>query len=196
MAIIDRDIIFRLNNGDADAFKLIYTTYYVYLCAVSTKYVYDYEVAKEIVNDVFLTIWNKRKTLEYPIKTYLVRSVQNRSLNYLRDKQPDGIPLSELDEYVLSLNEEQIALGLQPLSHLENAEFEVLVADAIKTLPEKCRLIFTEYLYNHKTYEEIAILYDITSSTVRGQVRIALSKLKETLKEFYPLFFILYNVSK
>lgn len=195
MAIVDRDIILRLNEGDVDAFRLLYTTYYVYLCAVSTKYVYDYEIAKEIVNDVFLNIWNKRESLEFPIKTYLIRSVQNRSLNYLRNKQPDEVPLSELDEYMLSVREEQIELGHQPLAYLENSEFEELVEEAIQTLPDKCRTIFTEYLYNHKSYEEIALLYNISSSTVRVQVKIALSKLKDTLKGYYPLFLILYSSS-
>ena len=195
MTIIDKDIILKLNQGDTGAFRLLYTTYYVYLCAVSVKYIYDYEVAKEIVNDVFLNIWNKRETLEYPIKTYLVRSVQNRSLNHLRNKQPDEVSLSELDEYMLSFREEQISLGLQPLTYLENSEFEGLVEEAIQSLPDKCRTIFTEYLYNHKSYEEIALLYNISASTVRGQVKIALSKLKNILKDFYPLFIILHKIS-
>lgn len=195
MAIIDKDIILKINAGDANAFKLLYTTYYVYLCAVSTKYVFDYEVAKEIVNDVYLTIWHKRESLEYPIKTYLVRSVQNRSLNYLRSKQPEEVPLSELDEYLLSFREEQINLGHQPLASLENDEFEKLVEEAVKALPGKCRTIFTEYLYHHKSYEEIASLYHIAPSTVRVQIKIALSKLKDALKDFYPLFLILYSIT-
>lgn len=195
MGVVDKDIIRKLNKGDAGAFKLLYTTYYVYLCAVSTKYVYDYEVAKEIVNDVFLNIWNKRELLEYPIKTYLIRSVQNRSLNYLRGKQSDEVPLSELDEYLLSFREEQVNLGYQPLAALENDEFEKLVEEAVKALPDKCRTIFIEYLYKHKSYEEIASLYNITPSTVRVQVKIALSKLKDALKNFYPLFLILYSIS-
>lgn len=192
---IDKSIIRKLNNGDTDAFKSLYTTYYVYLCAVSTKYVYNYEIAKEIVNDVFLNIWNKRGSLEYPIKTYLTRSVQNRSLNHLRNKQTEEISLSELDEYVLAFHEEQVNLGQQPLTYLENSEFEKLVEEAVKSLPDKCRRIFTEYLYNHKSYEEIAKLYDISSSTVRVQVKIALSKLKDTLKDYYLLFLVLYSLT-
>lgn len=188
---VDKSIILKINKGDTNAFKLLYTTYYVYLCAVSTKYIYDYEIAKEIVNDVFLNIWDKREALEYPIKTYLVRSVQNRSLNHLRDKRTDEVPLSELDEYMLSFREEQIELGHQPLAYLENTEFEKLVEEAVLTLPGKCRNIFTEHLYNHKSYEEIASLYNISSSTVRVQIKIALSKLKETLKDYYPLLLIL-----
>lgn len=192
---VDKNTILKLNKGDTDAFKTLYSTYYVYLCAVSTKYVYDYEIAKEIVNDVFLNIWNKRETLEYPIKTYLIRSVQNRSLNHLRNKQSEEVSLSELDEYVLSFREEQINLGYQPLAYLENNEFEKLVEEAVLTLPTKCRIIFTEYLYNHKSYEEIALLHNIAPSTVRVQIKIAFAKLKDILKDYYLLFLIVYSIT-
>lgn len=52
MLIVKEDIISRINNGDAKAFEQLYTTFYVYLCAVATKYVYNSEAAREIVNDV------------------------------------------------------------------------------------------------------------------------------------------------
>ena len=54
MLIVKEDIISRINNGDAKAFEQLYTTFYVYLCAVATKYVYNSEAAREIVNDVFM----------------------------------------------------------------------------------------------------------------------------------------------
>lgn len=54
MLIVKEDIISRINNGDAKAFEQLYTTFYVYLCAVATKYVYNPEAAREIVNDVFM----------------------------------------------------------------------------------------------------------------------------------------------
>lgn len=56
MLIVKEDIISRINNGDAKAFEQLYTTFYVYLCAVATKYVYNSEAAREIVNDVFMNV--------------------------------------------------------------------------------------------------------------------------------------------
>lgn len=192
---IDKETILSLNRGDKEAFKLLYMAYYVYLCTVSTKYVYDAEVAKEIVNDVFLNVWNIREKLVYPIKTYLIRSVQNRSLNYLRDKRIKEVALSELDEYMIAFNEEQVAAPQQPLEYLENKEFESLVSEAIDNLPDKCRDIFIQYLYKHKSYEEIAEMYNLSESTVRGQVRIALTKLKKDMGGFYPLFILVFGIS-
>ena len=60
---IEKEVIQRVNNGDTKAFELLYSTYYVYLCAVAVKYVYKPEMAEEIVNDVFLNVWNNRSSL-------------------------------------------------------------------------------------------------------------------------------------
>lgn len=195
VAVVNEDIILKLNQGDVGAFEMLYSASYVYLCAVATKYVYDYETAREIVNDVFLNVWNKRETLEYPIKAYLIRSVRNRSLNYLRSMRTEDVSISELDEYMISYHAEQNQLDAEPLKTLENKEFEELVADAVSNLPEKCRNIFTQYLYHHKSYDEIAQLYDITNSTVRVQIRIALSKMKEFLGDSYLFFIMFYDIT-
>lgn len=53
MPEIREDTIKRLNKGDTKSFELLYSTYYVYLCAVATKYIFNSETAREIVNDVF-----------------------------------------------------------------------------------------------------------------------------------------------
>ena len=55
MPEIREDTIKRLNKGDTKSFELLYSTYYVYLCAVATKYIFNSETAREIVNDVFLS---------------------------------------------------------------------------------------------------------------------------------------------
>ena len=85
MLIVKEDIISRINNGDAKAFEQLYTTFYVYLCAVATKYVYNSEAAREIVNDVFMNVWNHHSALIHPVNAYLIRSVRNYCLNYLRN---------------------------------------------------------------------------------------------------------------
>ena len=52
-------IVKQLNEGDVRAFDLIYHAYYIYLCAIAVYYVHDMNVAAELVNDVFLKLWNK-----------------------------------------------------------------------------------------------------------------------------------------
>lgn len=108
MLIVKEDIISRINNGDAKAFEQLYTTFYVYLCAVATKYVYNSEAAREIVNDVFMNVWNHHSALIHPVNAYLIRSVRNYCLNYLRDKRQQEVPLSDVQESLLSIQELQI----------------------------------------------------------------------------------------
>lgn len=157
MLIVKEDIISRINNGDAKAFEQLYTTFYVYLCAVATKYVYNSEAAREIVNDVFMNVWNHHSALIHPVNAYLIRSVRNYCLNYLRDKRQQEVPLSDVQESLLSIQELQIDADPHPLAYLENKEFEEKIYRAVDSLPAKCRDIFVQYLYHNKTYEEIAI---------------------------------------
>lgn len=193
---IKEDTIIRLHGGDPKAFEALYSAYYVYLCAVATKYIFNTEVAREIVNDVFLNVWNSRSTLVYPVQAYLIRSVQNRCLNHLRQQRFQTIPMSDVQENLLMIQEQQISSGSHPLAYLENKELEEKIYNAIDQLPQKCRDIFIQYLYYNKTYDEIAKTNNISSSTVRVQIKIGLTKLKDLLGDLYPLFLLLFNFSQ
>lgn len=186
MQTITEDTIRRLNQGDAKAFEQLYNRYYVYLSTVATKYLYSPQTAQEIVNDVFLGVWNRRGELAYPITSYLVASVRNRCLNHLRDRRLEEIPLGEVTEQLLAIQEEQISADPYPLARLETEEVEKQIASAIDTLPPKCRAIFVQYLYQNQTYEEIALANHISPSTVRVQIKIGLGKMRQLLEEHAP----------
>lgn len=195
MPEIREDIVTRINEGDIKAFEMLYSTCYVYLCAVATKYIFNAETSREIVNDVFINVWNNRSTLTYPVQAYLVRAVQNRSLNHLRQKHLQMVPMSDVQEHLLTIQEQQVGAESQPLACLENKEFEDKIYKAIDRLPPKCRDIFMQYLYHNKSYEEIAGIYNISQSTVRVQIKLGLSKLRDHLGDLYPLFLLLFNFS-
>ena len=193
MPEIREDTIKQLNRGDTKAFEVLYSTCYVYLCAVATKYVYNAEVAREIVNDVFLSVWNNRSTLSYPILPYLIRAVQNRCLNHIRQQRIQTVPMSDVYEELQVFQEKQVGEESHPLAYLENKEFEEKIYNAIDRLPQKCRNIFIQHLYHNKSYEEIAKTNNISQSTVRVQIKIGLAKLKELLGDLYPLFLLLFD---
>ncbi|WP_278626619.1 RNA polymerase sigma-70 factor [Parabacteroides gordonii] len=196
MLEIREDIVARINEGDIKAFESLYSTCYVYLCAVATKYIFNSEASREIVNDVFINVWNNRSTLTYPVQAYLIRSVQNRCLNHLRQKRIQMVPMSDVQEHLLTIQEQQIGKESHPLAYLENKEFEERIYNAIDQLPLKCRTIFIEYLYHNKTYEEIAQAHQISTSTVRVQIKIGLTKLRVLLGDLYPLFLLLCDFSE
>jgi RNA polymerase sigma-70 factor (ECF subfamily) len=189
---LDEETIKRINQGDTKAFEKMYSTYYVYLCTIATKYIYDAETAKEIVNDVFINTWNNRATLNNPITAYLVRAVQNRCLNHIQRKRTQEVPLTDEQEQLLTIQEQAINANDHPLAWLEDKEFETLVSNAINSLPPKCKDIFQQYLYQHKSYEEIAESNGISASTVRVQIKIGLTKIKDILNKYYDLFLFLF----
>ena len=133
---------------------------------------------------------------DIPAQPYLIRSVQNRCLNHLRQKLIQMVPISDVRVDLLDMQEQQIAAESHPLAYLENKEFEERIYNAIDQLPLKCRTIFIEYLYHNKTYEEIARTHQISTSTVRGQIKIGLDKLRVLLGDLYPLFLLLCDFSE
>ncbi len=191
---VKRETILRINKGDTNAFKLLYATYYTYLCAIAVKYVYKPEIAEEIVNDVFLNVWNNRSSLVYPVKAYLIRAVQNQCLSFYRKKRLEEVPVSDINGYVIDVHEQLICLESSPLACLENKELTDLISRAIDQLPAKCREIFIQHLYYNKTYEEIARMKNISSSTVRVQIKQGLSKLKVLLGNLYPVVCLLLDI--
>lgn len=189
---INEETIRLINQGDARAFEDLYAAYYVYLGSVATKYVYQVEIAREIINDVFLNLWNNRTTLAFPVHSYLICAVRNRCLNYVQRKRMNEHTLTEAEEQLYAFHEAEISQDDQPLAQLENKELQEQIRQAIHSLPEKCRNIFIQYLYHNKTYEEIADLYSISNVTVRRQVGIALEKLRKILGNLnMPLYLVL-----
>lgn len=188
---INENVIKKISKGDEKAFALLYDAYYTYLNSVALCYIFNRTEANEVVNDVFLHVWNKRETLMYPIHTYLTRSVQNGCLNKLRSSQTQERVLSEHKEQLLRFQEEYILSTPTPMQYLETQEVEQQVRSAVNLLPEKCRIIFEDHFYHGKSPEEIAQSLNLSINTVRVQLKNALDKLKITLSHLIGLFLLL-----
>ena len=85
----DKILFEHTNKSDVNAFKTLFHRYYKNLCLYATKIVNDDVAAEEIVQDLFVKLWEKRKTLEIKtsVKNYLVRSVRNQCLNFIKHNE-------------------------------------------------------------------------------------------------------------
>jgi RNA polymerase sigma-70 factor (family 1) len=189
---IDENVIRRLAKGDEKAFSLLYDSYYTYLNTVALCYVVNKDAANEVVNDVFVNIWHKRSTLVFPIHSYLVQSVKNGCLNYIRSQKSLDRVLGEHAKMMLDFQQDYILSNPTPLQYVESQEIEKEVLKAIDQLPEKCRHIFEQYLFNGKLPDEIAKDLVISVSTVRVQLKNAMDKLKISLNHLITLFILLF----
>ena len=109
---IGEDLIAQINDGSEQAFSELYKAYYVYLNTIAIYYLFDKNISAEIVDDVFLNIWYKRRTLAFPVHSYLIRAVQNGCLNYIRSQRTLQSVLDEHKEQISAFQETALSLLL------------------------------------------------------------------------------------
>lgn len=155
------------------------------------------EACREVVTDVFFSVWQSRKRLKDidNIDTYLYISVRNESFRFqARNKDLNRVSLNEL----LPLMEEEDEGS--PEEHLELKEMREMLDKAIDELPEKCRLVFLMSREEGLKTKEIAEILSVQESTVRVQMKIAIEKLVARLKPSFPnisfslLLMFIFNV--
>jgi RNA polymerase sigma-70 factor, ECF subfamily len=169
-----------LLSDDGDAFlRYLFDKYYTELCRLSFKYVGRSEISEDIVQDVFIKIWNKRNTLNYTgkIKPCLITSVINTSINYIQSKfaRQDILDESHIEEDISEFNQHD---------EIVRNELEQIVKTAIEELRDKCRTIFTLSRFSGLTYKDISDKLDISVKTVEAQISIALKKILLFLSKF------------
>ena len=183
MKITENNIIESLKSGEEQAFRYIYDKYYGYLCAIAKGYLSDNDAAETVVGDVIYNIWEIRKNLNIhtSLRSYLIRSVKNSSINSLQD-------YTEIESFYF-IEEEH------PLEKMLETELEKTIKSAIHTLPDECRTAFILSRYHDMKYEEIASQMNISVNTVKYHIKNALSKLRTELKDYLVvlLLFLLSN---
>lgn len=170
-------------------FDKIYVLYYSRMFRFAKEYVLFDEDAENIVQNVFLLLWEKREVLDIQISlvSYLFALVKNKSLDYLRHKVI-------ADEYKQELSAKLTALELLNYSFTSDEEIEQILMTAINKLPERCRQVFLKSRIEGKRNREIANELNLTVSTVENQMTIALRKLRVELKDYLPLLLFLLDV--
>ena len=169
-------------HDDQRAFQQFYEGLFVKLYQFSVSYVRSKEIAEELVNDVFLSIWEKRNVLHTinNINVYLYVSVKNASLNFLRKKNlplPLDVDDLHLDHFKMNINPETILI---------NRDIQGQIQKAIDQLPPRCKMIFKLVKEDGLTYKEVASILDVSVKTVDSQLCIALKKLADILQPVYP----------
>lgn len=141
-------------------------------------YLHDGENAEEMVQDVFVKIWENapRLQIETSLLSYLYSSVRNACLNYLKHEK---IKKKHEQE---TLQENNISESTE--SPVNFNFFKVLLAQTIGLLPEKCRQIFEMAKFEGLSYEEIAEYLQVSVKTVENQMGIALKKLRENMTPY------------
>ena len=172
----EQETIKAIREGDAETFRLVFDACYEGLCRYAFTMLKNTEEAEDVVQFMFLKLWDKREQLNIrqTVRSYLFKSVYHRCINHLehkniirnhqrnsqsipnQDTQPPEIFPDELGESILK---------------------------AIDKLPPRCRRIFIMSRYEELTYAEIAVRLNISVNTIQNQICKALKILREELKD-------------
>lgn len=136
----------------------------------------DNEDARDVVQQVFMHLWEKKETLsiKQSVRAYLYTATHNHCLNRIKSRQTRQRHYNRFatgQDHATWNNEEQVSVRA-----LKN---EVLTA--MESLPEKCREVFYKSRFEEKTYPEIAKELDISVKTVEAHMGKALHALRTKL---------------
>jgi len=161
------------------SFEATFRAHCAGLCEFVYAYVRSREIAQELVQDLFLRLWELQGTATAPplTKPYLYTAARNRALRYLRHHRVEA-----RWEARAAVEAERAAPGAD--EELRYGEVAEGAARAIESLPERCRLVFTLSRHQHLTYAEIAKTLDISISTVETQMWRALKILRAKLSPY------------
>lgn len=174
--------VHRLMLGDERAFQALFIDYYSVLVSFATKYIDNQEVAEDIVQDVFVKIWETREKLGAidNLSAYLYQMVRYRCFSHLRtEKVRQRVTKSFTEDFdETEINE-----------YIKNETFRI-VMDTLENLPPGSRNVFSRALQGYSA-KEIAEELGIAVETVKKQKQVARRLLKERLGNLFTLFFTL-----
>jgi RNA polymerase sigma-70 factor (ECF subfamily) len=153
------------------------------------KYVKDFETSQEIVQEAFVSLWEKRDNIDMaqPVKAYLITTIRNKCFNWLRDNKKFNTDILQFEDYIP--DREYVTQD-----KLVEAEILKAINNAMLELPEKCREIFNLSRFGNLKYQEIADKLQISVKTVETQMSKALQHMRVRLKEFIAIGLLLISV--
>jgi RNA polymerase sigma-70 factor (ECF subfamily) len=184
----EQELLNGLKRHEITAYEMIFKSYYQPLCNYAYSYLQDHDEAEEVVQSTFLSIWEKKDSLEIrsSLKSYLYAMVRNASLNMIKHQKIKQRYAGE--ELELGKDSEESVSN-----QVASLELEKRIEVALSYLPEQCRLIFKLSRFEELKYAEIADQLNISVKTVENQMGKALRIMREQLKDYLPLLFILFN---
>lgn len=176
------DLTDRLRAGDFKLFELIFNTYWEELYTYAAKVTGSEEDARDIIQDLFTSIWERREQLELHshIRFYLFSAVRKQILRKFRN---DGLEEKHLQKFITH-SELRAELTLNTLIHKDIMN---QLQQDLQQLPEKERQVFEWYHFDELSIREIAMMHGTAEQTVRNQLGSAYKKARPLLNRLLML---------
>jgi RNA polymerase sigma-70 factor, ECF subfamily len=181
----------RIMMGDEQAFELLYRRYFVRLCAFANKFLCCPQSSEEVVQDIFLKLWENRSTLrsDESGKSFLFQAVHNKSLNLLAHEKV----VSRYSEMIKAVYSQPQEFDVH--ESLMAKELNTSIQSIVNELAPECKRIFLMSRAEGKKHHEIAEELNISIKTVETQITRALKKLRVELSDYMVILitFLFFN---
>jgi RNA polymerase sigma-70 factor (family 1) len=173
----DEQLVASLANGDAAAFTEIYERYWSRLLAYAMGVIRQQSDAEDIVQELFVSIWRRRRELhvERALSTYLYNSIRYLAIRHIEKNSTYSDYLQRLGFWIAGMGAPDVE------ADLHGRELQRQIDQLIQELPEKMREVFVLSRRQHLSYKEIAERLSISEETVRKQVYKSLQILRTRL---------------
>lgn len=173
------EIVEAIVKGDKQVFEQLFRDWYVRLCLYTESILHDPDVAEDVVQNLFCTLWEKHATvnIQESVKSYLYRSAYHAALNILKHEK---VKLAFFE--FLQKHGEKDENNVECFFYNENQQMLFQEIDrVIDTLPEQCREIFVLSRFAGKKTVEIAEALQLSVRTVETQLYRAMKRLRQEL---------------
>jgi len=187
----DSELVILLKEQDHFAFTEIYNRYAVLMFYKVNQMLRDEEIAKDLVQDLFVTLWDKATSIKSDnnLAGYLYIAVRNSVLKLIQRNKLKSDFISSLAKFATEVNFETV-------QHIEEKELSQVVQQEIDNLPPKMKEVFELSRKEDLSHAEIAAKLGISDKTVKKQVNNALKILRQKLSAVAPFGLILLELTK
>ena len=184
----DDELLSLIKEGDKTAFSEIYERHWEVLFRHALRMTKDRALAEDIVQDVFIALWDRIEKAELPfvITAYLYAMVRNKFLNLLTHQTVKDNYLQSLSDFLLS------GESITDYRCREN-QLKIKIEQEVSCLPDKMRTVFEMSRKENRTHKEIALLLNISDKTVKKQVSNAVKILRLKLGSIISLTLCMFS---
>lgn len=179
-AFLEKMLVEKLKEeGSKNAFTAIFISYYRNLVLFATNYTHETELAEEVVEDVFVKIWEEHEVLNIKVslKAYLLKAVQNKCIDWLRQ-------VEVIRKYKEEYSSNTLTYDFNTDNYIFNSELESLIRVALNKLPQEIVQAYRMNRYEGLKYHEIAEKLNVSVRTIEDRIGKALCLLRNELRDY------------
>jgi RNA polymerase sigma-70 factor (ECF subfamily) len=172
----DGVLLLQMAEEDEAAFTALYRRYWEQLFVTAAKVLRGKEEASDVVQDVFLSLWNRRRELVITgsVAAYLQTSVRYKAIHYIEKN------IIRRD-YLALLTDTAVNIMPTPETQLQLKEVQAVIQNIVTQMPPKMREVYQLSRQQHLTHNEIAARLGISAETVKKHIQHALQLIKTAL---------------